>query len=106
MVVPGEFSVQVESKVFDMIRAGKLHIVPVDSRAYSSACGERNVDRFECVGLHAPRVETGLDYVEVGLELLGSCGGVNVRGENGSVASKDCYGCCCFLCGPRIVESK
>jgi hypothetical protein len=27
MVVPGEVSVQVESEIFDMISAGKLHVV-------------------------------------------------------------------------------
>jgi hypothetical protein len=63
MVVPGEFSVQVESWVFDMVHAGKLHVVHVDRRAHSSTCGERNVDRIECVGLHARLVEPGLDCV-------------------------------------------
>jgi hypothetical protein len=77
-----------------MILAGKLHIVHVDRRAHSSTCGEGNVDRFECVGLHAPLVEPDLDCVEVGLEFLGSYGGVTVRGENGCVVSKGCYGCC------------
>jgi hypothetical protein len=71
-----------------MIRAGKLHVVHVDRRAHSSACGERYVNRFECVGLHEPFVESDLDYVEVGLELLGSYSGVTVRGENCCVVSK------------------
>jgi hypothetical protein len=47
-----------------------------------------------CVGLHAPLLEPGLDCVVVGLELLGGCGGVTVRGENGCVISKGGYGCC------------
>jgi hypothetical protein len=51
------------------------------------------VKRFECVGLNAPLVEPGLDCVEVGLELLGGCGGVTVRGENGCVVSKGGDGC-------------
>jgi hypothetical protein len=55
-----------------MIRAGKLHVVHEDRRAQSSTCGERNVDGFECVGLHAPLEEPGLYCVEVGLEFLGS----------------------------------
>jgi hypothetical protein len=50
-----------------MIRTGKLHIVHVDRRAHSSTCGERCVKRFECVGLHAPLLEPGLDCVEFGL---------------------------------------
>jgi hypothetical protein len=58
-----------------MVRAGKLHVVHVDKRAHSSTCGERYAKRFECVGLHEPLLETGLDCVEVGLELLGGCGG-------------------------------
>jgi hypothetical protein len=53
-----------------MIRAGKLHVVHVDRRAHSSTCGERNVDRFQCVGLHAPLVEPGLDFVEATMEEL------------------------------------
>jgi hypothetical protein len=53
---------------YDMVRAGKLHVVHVDRRAHSSTCGERYVKRFECVGLHAPLLEPGLDCVEVGLE--------------------------------------
>jgi hypothetical protein len=76
-----------------MVRAGKLH-VHVGRRAYSSTCGERYVKRFECVGLHAPLVEPGLDCVVVGLELLGGFGGVTVRGENGCVITKDGYGGC------------
>jgi hypothetical protein len=48
-----------------MIRTGKLHVVHVDRRAHSCTCCERNVDRFECVGLHAPFVEPGLNCVEV-----------------------------------------
>jgi hypothetical protein len=75
-----------------MVRAGKLHVVHVDRRANSSTCGERYVKRFECVGLHAPLLEPGLDCVEVGLELLGGCGGVTVRSENGCVVSKGGYG--------------
>jgi hypothetical protein len=39
-----------------MIHAGKLHIVHVDRWAHSCTCCERNVDRNECVGLHAPLV--------------------------------------------------
>jgi hypothetical protein len=77
-----------------MARAGKLHVVHVDRRAHSSTCGERYVKRFECIGLHAPLLEPGLDCIEVGLELLGGCGGVTVRGENGCVVSKGGYGCC------------
>jgi hypothetical protein len=77
-----------------MVHAGKLHVIHVDSRAHSSTCGERYVKRFECVGLHAPLLEPGLDCIEVGLELLGGCGGVTVRGENGCVISKGCYSCC------------
>jgi hypothetical protein len=65
-----------------MIRAGKLHVVHVDRSAHSCTCCERNVDRFECVGLHAPLVEPSLDCVEVGLEFLGSYGWVTVRCEN------------------------
>jgi hypothetical protein len=42
-----------------MIRAGKLHVVHVDRRAHSCTYGERNVDRFECVRLHAPLEEPG-----------------------------------------------
>jgi hypothetical protein len=53
-----------------VIRTGKLHVVHVDRRAHSSTCCERNADPFECVGLHAPLVEPGLDCVEVGLEFL------------------------------------
>jgi hypothetical protein len=59
-----------------MIRGGKLHVVHVDRRAHSCTCCERNVDRLECVGLHAPLVEPGLDCVAVGLEFLGSYGWV------------------------------
>jgi hypothetical protein len=77
-----------------MIRARKLHVFHVVRRAHSSTCGERYMNRFECVGLHAPLVEPGLDCVEVGLELLGSYGGVTVQCENGCVVSKGCYGCC------------
>jgi hypothetical protein len=33
------------------------------------------VKRFQCVGLHAPLLEPGLDCVQVGLELLEGCGG-------------------------------
>jgi hypothetical protein len=62
-----------------MIRAVKLHIAHVDRRAHSCMCCERNVDRFECVGLHAPLVKPGLDCVEVGLEFQGSYGWVTVR---------------------------
>jgi hypothetical protein len=54
-----------------MIGAGKLHIVHVDRRAHSCTCCERNVDRFECAGLHAPPVEPGLYCVEVVLEFQG-----------------------------------
>jgi hypothetical protein len=39
----------------------------VDRRAHSSTCGERYVNRFQCIGLHAPLVEPDLDCVEVGL---------------------------------------
>jgi hypothetical protein len=46
-----------------MIRTGKLHVVHVDRRAHSNTCGERKVDQFGCVGLHAPLVEPGLDCV-------------------------------------------
>jgi hypothetical protein len=66
-----------------MVHAGKLHVVHVDRRAHSSTCGERYMKQFECVGLHAPPLEPGLDCVEVGLELLGGCGRVTVQGENG-----------------------
>jgi hypothetical protein len=66
-----------------MARTDKLHIVHVDRRAHSSTFGERYMKRFECVGLHALILEPGLDCVEVDLELLGDCGGVTVRGENG-----------------------
>jgi hypothetical protein len=76
-----------------MVRAGKLHVVHVDWREHFSTCGERYVKRFECVGMHAPLLEPGLDCVGVGLELLGGCGGVTVRGENGCVVSKGGYGC-------------
>jgi hypothetical protein len=74
-----------------MVRAGKLHVVHVDRRAHSSTCGERYVKRFECVGLHAPLLEPGLDCVEVRLELLGGCCEVTVRGENGYIVSKGGY---------------
>jgi hypothetical protein len=57
------------SYVFNMIRAGKLHVVHVNRRAHSSTCGERYVNRFKCFGLHVPLVEPGLDCVDVGLEL-------------------------------------
>jgi hypothetical protein len=53
------------------MRAGKLHVVHLDRRAHSSTCAERYMKRFECVDLHAPLLEPGLDCVEVGLELLG-----------------------------------
>jgi hypothetical protein len=75
-----------------MVRTGKLHIVHVDRTAHSSMCGERYVKRFECVGLHAPLLEPGLDCVELGLDLLGGCG--RVTDENGCVVSKGGYGCC------------
>jgi hypothetical protein len=52
-----------------MIRAGKWHVVHMDRRAHSCTCCERNVDRFECVRLHAPLEGPGVDCVEVGLEL-------------------------------------
>jgi hypothetical protein len=86
-----------------MMRTGKLHVVHVDRRAYSSTCGERYVKRFKCVGLHAPLLEPGLDCVEVGLELLGGCGGVTVRGENGCVVSIGGYGFCWGSWKVRVV---
>jgi hypothetical protein len=76
-----------------MVRTGTLHVVHVDRRAHFSTSGERYVKRFECVDLHAPLLEPGLDCVEVGLELLGGCCGATVRGENSSVVSKGGYGC-------------
>jgi hypothetical protein len=50
-----------------MVRAGKLHVVHVDRRSHSSTCGERYVKQFECVGLHVPLLEPGLDCVEMDL---------------------------------------
>jgi hypothetical protein len=50
-----------------MICARKLHVVHVDRREHSSTFGERYVDRFECVGLHVPLVELGVECIEVGL---------------------------------------
>jgi hypothetical protein len=47
-----------------MVRAGKLH-VHVDRRAHSITCDEHYVKRFECVGLHAPLLEPGLDWEAV-----------------------------------------
>jgi hypothetical protein len=59
MVAPGEFAVQVESEIFDVICTGKLFVVHVDRRAFSCS-SEGNVNGLECVGLHAPMEESGL----------------------------------------------
>jgi hypothetical protein len=78
VVAPGKFTVQVESEVFDLLRAGELHVVHVQWWALACASGEGNVDGFEGVGLHAPGAELGLDRVKVGLEVEGSCCWVTV----------------------------
>jgi hypothetical protein len=67
-------------EVFDMVLAGKLHIVHMDGRARAAACGERYVGRFEGVGLHSPFLEPDLDCEEMGLKFLGGYGGITVRG--------------------------
>jgi hypothetical protein len=76
-----------------MIRAGKLHVVYLDRRAHSCTCCECSVDRFECVGLHAPLVEPGLDCVEVVWSfweaMVGSLSDARI-----AVISKGCCGCC------------
>jgi hypothetical protein len=63
-----------------MVFAGKLHNVHMDGRAHAAACGERYVNRFECVGLHSPFLEPDLDCEEMGLKFLGGYGGIIVRG--------------------------
>jgi hypothetical protein len=50
-----------------MIRAGKWHVVHVDRRTHSCTCCERNVDRSECVRLHAP-LESAYDSFPEALE--------------------------------------
>jgi hypothetical protein len=63
-----------------MVLAGKLHIVHMDGRTRSAACGERYVDRFEGAGLHSPFLEPDLDCEEMGLKFLEGYGGIAVRG--------------------------
>jgi hypothetical protein len=41
VVLPGESPIKVESKIFDVVLAGKLQIVQVDRRASVTACSER-----------------------------------------------------------------
>jgi hypothetical protein len=60
VVAPGEFAVQVESEIFDVICTRKLFVVYVDRRAFSCSSGEGNVNGLECFGLHAPVEEPGL----------------------------------------------
>jgi hypothetical protein len=60
VVAPGEFAVQVESEIFDVICTGNLFVVHVDRRAFFCSSGEGNVNGLECVGLHAPMKEPGL----------------------------------------------
>jgi hypothetical protein len=60
VVAPGEFAVQVESEIFDVICTGKMFVVHVDRGAFPCSSGEGNVNGFECVGLHAQMEEPGL----------------------------------------------
>jgi hypothetical protein len=74
VVSPDESPIKVESKIFDVVLAGKLQIVQVDGRASATACSERDVQRLGGIGMHLPLVEPVLNGKEVGLEFLGgSC---------------------------------
>jgi hypothetical protein len=65
VMLPSKFPTYVYPEVFDMVLAGKLHIVRMDGRARSTECGERYVNRFEDVGLHSPFLEPDSDCAEI-----------------------------------------
>jgi hypothetical protein len=88
MWVPRKLSVEMKSKVFNMVLFRDLHIIYMDRWACCVSSSERHMDRLSFISFHTPNFQPGLDCEEGGLEFLGSCGRIIVYGDDCSVGGK------------------
>jgi hypothetical protein len=81
MWMPGKQSVEMMSKVFNVVLLNDLHIICVSS-------SERLIDQLSFISFHMPSFQRGLVREVGGLEFLGSSGRIIVYGDDCSVVSK------------------
>jgi hypothetical protein len=70
---PGKSSVEIKSKVFDIVLLWDLNIIYMHRWARFASCSERHMDPFSFVSFNLS-FYPGLDCEESGLEFLGSRG--------------------------------
>jgi hypothetical protein len=88
MWVPGKSSVEMKSKVNNMVLLRHLHIINMDWWARCASSSESHMDRLSFISFHTPSLQPGLDRKEGGLEFLGSSGRTIVYGDDCSVVCK------------------
>jgi hypothetical protein len=86
--VPGKSSVEMKSKVFDMVLLKDLHVIYMHRWARFASHSESHMDRLSFISFHSPSFKPGLNCEEGGLEFLGSSGRTIVCGDDRSVAGK------------------
>jgi hypothetical protein len=88
MWVPGKSSLEMKSKVFNMVLLRDLHIIYMDWSARCASSSERHMDRLSFISFHTPSFQPGLDRQEGYLEFLGSSDRIIVYGDDCSVVGK------------------
>jgi hypothetical protein len=88
MWVPGKSSVEMKSKVFNMVLLRDLHIIYMDWCARCESSSERHMDQLSFISFHTPCFQRGLDREKGSLKFLGSSGRIILYGDDCSVVGK------------------